>query len=337
MSCSVQSIPVPPGHGRPQTVKRNERRRRKRTHDLERARSETANMLKGTSAANAVPLGARPEPQQSTSTAITTRTPVPPTTNTSYMMSTLSNKNKRRGYKEAPATLTPKIVFGDETNLVASSSTVAITADVPAHELPRLVPPSERQDNGEIPASWRLFVTSVDVEGGMPRRGKKKKQQLAKAWDSQLDHDNGSYDNVQLDYDMADEEAVVSVVPVNDSVETNANAPSLDWVRVEQRFSDFAKVSDLDRCVVGTYFTWKVSITIAGFCVSFSLHFLRRLISIQLHSHRSISFTWRVSSKRTHNRFLCDIWFDLEHGLCHLVWQKRIYWTMTRSLSLWTD
>jgi hypothetical protein len=179
------------------------------------------------------------------------------------MMSSLSNKNKRRGYKEAPAVLPAKIVFGDETNAAAGSSTSATVPTTgvaaPVH-LPRLVSPSERQENGDIPESWRLFVSSVDVENGMTRRGKKRKQKLAQAWNSQLDELDDAKVAVTLDYGTVDDEveeeaeAAGRVAPLIDSKST-----SLNWNEIEQQLSTLLLVDTLALLKPGVIVAWKVS------------------------------------------------------------------------------
>jgi hypothetical protein len=82
-------------------------------------------------------------------------------------MASLSNKNKRRGFKNAMRKeVTPKITFSEQ---VDPSTDMNGRARVPA---PRLVPPSEKQEKGLLPPG--IFVTSVDVEGGL-RPSKKSK------------------------------------------------------------------------------------------------------------------------------------------------------------------
>lgn len=116
-------------------------------------------------------------------------------------MMNLSNKNKRRGFKRSMASVLPsKIIFEDEQpDGVGSSSTPQVDMEVHASgtpnaalptsrltasfgrhgsnanpSLPRLVPPSEKQEMGVLPG--RMFVTSVDVEEGMwPKKGGKKR------------------------------------------------------------------------------------------------------------------------------------------------------------------
>jgi hypothetical protein len=155
-------ISVPPGFGKPQTHKRNERRRKKR--QAERGSDDVPPVPAGGS--NAIALGVANK---------SVLTPKP------MMMMSLKNKNKRREFKNTIG-MPSRITFQD--NEVAPSP------------LPTLVPPSERD---QLPP--RLFVTSVDVEEDiLPRnndqnwdRKKKKKQresygQVADGVDVALDY-----------------------------------------------------------------------------------------------------------------------------------------------------
>jgi len=82
-------------------------------------------------------------------------------------MALLSNKNKRRGFKNAMGKeVPPKIIFSGQ---VCPDTNVNGRVQVPA---PRLVPPSEKQEKGLLPPN--VFVTSVNVEEGL-RRSKKPK------------------------------------------------------------------------------------------------------------------------------------------------------------------
>ena len=82
-------------------------------------------------------------------------------------MASLSNKNKRRGFKNAMGKdVPPKITFSEQVdpNLKMNGRVQAPT--------PRLVPPSEKQEKGLLPPN--VFVTSVNVEEGL-RPSKKSK------------------------------------------------------------------------------------------------------------------------------------------------------------------
>ena len=123
---------MPPGFGKPQTHKRNERRQKKRL--AERGSNAVPPVPAGGS--NGIALGV----------AKSVHSPKPAT-----MMMSFKNKNKRRDFKNTIG-MPSHITFQD--NGVAPSPP------------PTLVPPSERD---QLPP--RLFVTSVDVEEHMwPRR-----------------------------------------------------------------------------------------------------------------------------------------------------------------------
>jgi len=75
---------------------------------------------------------------------------------TDLTMASLSNKNKRRGFKNAAGKVAiPKIIF-------LGPNTTNGQVQAPA---PRLVPPSEKQEKGLLPPN--ILVTSVNVEEGL--------------------------------------------------------------------------------------------------------------------------------------------------------------------------
>jgi hypothetical protein len=178
------------------------------------------------------------------------------------MMSSLSNKNKRRGYKEAPVVLPPKIVFTDEVTGPSSSiSLPKVGTLTPLENLPRLIPPSDRQANGDIPSSWNLFVTSVDVEEGMPRRGKKRKQKQAAAWDVQLDELEDAEVDITLDYGGPDDEAA-EIVTANERLGVEREGP-LDWDSIVQEFDRLVVPDSPATLKPGVVTAWKVSLFIS--------------------------------------------------------------------------
>lgn len=74
-------------------------------------------------------------------------------------MASLSNKNKRRGFKNAMGKeVPPRIIFSERVDPHTDTNG---RVQAPA---PRLVPPSEKQEKGLLPPN--VFVTSVDVEKG---------------------------------------------------------------------------------------------------------------------------------------------------------------------------
>ncbi|KII96121.1 hypothetical protein PLICRDRAFT_170702 [Plicaturopsis crispa FD-325 SS-3] len=181
-SASHNIHPAPPGYGKPTTHARNIRRRRKRQHT--RDSTGMPNPLPaGSSSTNAIPLGpgsthSDPEP-----------TPVPEkdAADERITMASLRNKNKKRGYKNAMSNALPqKIVFSSDHVEPAPARDVPHSAEADAHleqahrataDYPRLIPPSEKQDAGQLPPN--LFVTSIDVEEGMHGKKKKKKKRAS--------------------------------------------------------------------------------------------------------------------------------------------------------------
>jgi hypothetical protein len=227
-------------------------------HELQRgaaATSEEAAAPAGVSTSNATPLGDREVPTPSPAAPLSSGTAGSSRGTTSYMMSSLSNKNKRRGYKEAPDVLPPKIVFGDDTN-VEPEQLPGSAGSVLTNHLPRLISPSERQDRGDIPESWKLFVTSIDVEDGMPRRGKKRKQKQAQQWDSQLDEGGDVEVVTALDYGGPEDDVVV---PSGSMAHSSTDVSSLDWHGVEQRLPDLTLVDSPSLLKSGITVAWKVS------------------------------------------------------------------------------
>ena len=82
-------------------------------------------------------------------------------------MASLSNKNKKRGFKNGIGKeVPPKIIFSGQ---VHPDTNVNGRVQV---STPRLIPPSEKQEKGLLPPN--LVVTSVNVEEGL-WQGKKSK------------------------------------------------------------------------------------------------------------------------------------------------------------------
>lgn len=137
-------------------------------------------------------------------------------------MASLSNKNKRKGFKGAMGKEVPsKIVFSGQVDLNASAD-VGVQPPVP-----RIVPPSEKQEKGLLPPN--IFVTSVDVEEGF-RQGKKSK----------------------------------SVIPKTKRSETppvSHPAGEVDRVAIEAKWDSLELVSSVTELPTGTIVGWKVSTT----------------------------------------------------------------------------
>jgi len=146
---------VPPGLGKPATHSRNIRRRRKVQHARSVATLVPDDPVVGV---NAIPLGDH--------NTIEAAEIIPQTTVGSHgefaglTMASLSNKNKRKGFKNAMGKeVRSKIVFSEQVDSNTNANGgVQLSA-------PRLVPPSEKQEKGLLPQN--VFVTSVDVEEGL--------------------------------------------------------------------------------------------------------------------------------------------------------------------------
>lgn len=201
-------------------------------------------------------------------------------------MSSLRNKNKKKGFKLSMANPIPqKIIFS--ANEPANGAQIEGTA--PRHEAgvamldsspeqtlsshvrqPRLVPPSELQERGQIPAN--MFVTSVDVEAGMwdntnttQQSSKRRSRKKAK---SQNEDEYYAQNWYGQDESLATEDASVvlsySEADPTPSINANANAsyPStseqFDWDQAERVWDKSVAVSSLDQLVVGGIVAWKV-------------------------------------------------------------------------------
>lgn len=177
------------------------------------------------------------------------------------MMSSLSNKNKRKGFKQAmSAALPKKIVFSTDDSIGAaeklveddlpfSASGIADISTAAPDLFPRLVPPSELQAQGLLPAN--IIVTSIDVEEGMhPQRRKK---QRADAHVPAVVEE----EQIVLDYGAGD-----------DLIDTQREAPSpadgdadrRDWFTVESRWRTLPRVTDASRLQVGSLLGWTVGL-----------------------------------------------------------------------------
>ncbi|KAI0092660.1 hypothetical protein BDY19DRAFT_497019 [Irpex rosettiformis] len=262
---------VPPGQGKTATKKRNLRRRLKKHY--ERLGAEQA--LNGLFGVNNVPLG----PRASTSAQVQEESfevtgdddilPTPPT----IMMASLSNKNKRKGFKQAMAsTLPKKIVFStpddesteaEQTALpfpAASTSEVAATAP---SIFPRLIPPSEKQENGQIPVN--MIVTSIDVEEGLyPSRKKNKKQgsrqQQLESEIQQVENVVPNYGEEDGDHDMIPTQRTADVAPSGGEVEPLASTRvnySQVWEVTEEHWETLPKIRDPEYVLVGNFVGWK--------------------------------------------------------------------------------
>lgn len=218
------------------------------------------------------------------------------------MMASLGNKNKKKGYKQFLMGPVPKkIVFeeGGETTVsgsgeVSGSGSAPVSLPLPQastskeqiltstrfqaippstsqQPLPRLIPPSEIQERGELPPN--MFVTSVDVEADLwnsngRKKNKGKKQKKADAsyeYDYAYDRSYNDGDGYQADADMTlsyddeghAEEAKVEAQPKSQS-EPTAQV-TFDWINAEKSFDNAPKVTQLDDLKQAHIAGWRVN------------------------------------------------------------------------------
>jgi len=273
---------VPPGFGKLSTQSRNRRRRVKKKYEKEAARPlATSTPPTCISLTNSHPLGPQSKFQKDrdgpaannslgmnaevgTSDAMTNMemdaaavvAPQGPFNEGmgEVMMSTLRNKNKKKGYKQSMAVPVPrKIVFADSTapppsqaqNDVTIETGNSVIMDAPA----RLVVPSERQDQGELPP--RMFVTSVDVEESMwcqtKTSNKHKSWNALQEWPMQKSRPEGSAAYVE----------VVSRSVPSVFNEGSVETLDLDWDLVEKQWEMFEEINHFEQLKVGGCVGWK--------------------------------------------------------------------------------
>jgi hypothetical protein len=219
--------------------------------------------------ANEIPLGTKPPAQSKIVEAglsiLATPSPGPSasTATPTFMMASLSNKNKRKGFKQAMcSTLPKKIIFSTpeipvvpEVEPTALPFTAAPASEIAAaapNIFPRLVPPSEKQEGGLLPAN--MFVTSIDVEEGMnPKRKKnKKKRDEVEPYGC---NDTIEVENMVLDYGEADNHVSTqrecNVLPMVAQEEK-------DWAYVDKHWVTLTKVKDSAQLRPGAIVGWKV-------------------------------------------------------------------------------
>lgn len=210
----------------------------------------------------------------------------------SYMMASLSNKNKRRGYKTAPDVLPAKIVFSPAVEGVDEERRdVAVGRQ--GGPRPRLIPPSDRQERGELPRN--MFVTSVDVEEGLVRdkKGKSKAKSRPRSKDVVESEES-------LDYGEALDPAQ-SGLPKEDMIMISSdNHPIVDWEAAEKHWLTSKALSSLDELHPGMLLGWKVSVLLScSLCIINTYVFTSNLPSILQPSHQRCSSTWGVSQTLT--------------------------------------
>ncbi|KAH8830951.1 hypothetical protein DL96DRAFT_1787069 [Flagelloscypha sp. PMI_526] len=201
------SVPptVPPGQGKPSTTKRNKRRRL-----LKQSQKQPVPPPSTLSEINSIPLGSRVVVQKSIESAVVAAETPP---QSQLTMFSLKNKNKSKNFRKslgAGDPLSRKIVFDSSPS-----------AGTPA--APYLVPPSEKQDLGLLPANMN-----------------KKKE--AEDWEEQWNRTQDDDIELELDYGPPEDELSPSVV---------------DWDAAAKTFESSISITDASKLMADNYITWK--------------------------------------------------------------------------------
>jgi len=124
------------------------------------------------------------------------------------------------------------------TALSSAATSMTPTAQVNVGlSSPRLIPPSEKQDNHALPSN--IFVTSVDVEEGLLSKKKWKKWQDTCANDEGIDESK-----IWLDYGAETPKDTVTV-------------PGQDFERAEKEWESFQEITELYQLKLGAVVGWK--------------------------------------------------------------------------------
>lgn len=157
----------------------------------------------------------------------------------------LRNKNKKKNFRfglpGSGGSIPAKIVFEEQEE---SSAILAELPQLPP-PLPSLIPPSQKQEMGQIPKN--MFVTSIDVEAEFPwvsenkrKKGKKKKE--SEAWEQEW--------NVPQELDYGAEEGTMDIEPA---------IVEVDWVGAQRNFENASIVESGDALKKDDLIMWKVN------------------------------------------------------------------------------
>jgi len=211
---------VQPGHGKPSTRKRNIRRRLKRLTEAGNAQRKDAQLT---------PFVVESLEDLTNEAPPTTVAQEPVT---SLLKSSLTNGNKRRGFKQSMQDVVPqKTIF-----LPQGETSQTPKTPTPVAKPYTLIPPSQRTD---LPRN--IFVTSVDVEEGLWGEGVRKeakkptkpKGKTRESVDDALD--------VVLDY----------------SEDGGRTERAFDWAKADEGFDRYRAAVRQD-IVEGRILLWKV-------------------------------------------------------------------------------
>ena len=176
--------------------------------------------------------------------------------------------------------LPQKIIFTTDTTVSGSQqpslSTQDMLMDDPSGTIqPRLIPPSEIQELGQLPPN--MFVTSVDVESGMwdehpssQKKQSKKKQKTVNegCYSATIDRQDSLQEDINFENGQFGHNDTSLILPYFD---TDAQTQSLsssdttlgplrpfDWDRAEKIWEECAVLEKLEQLVVGCLVGWKV-------------------------------------------------------------------------------
>lgn len=188
-------------------------------------------------------------------------------TQPTFMMASLSNKNKRKGFKQAMAsTLPKKIVFEapDGTAVMsndlpalpfASASSAEVTAHAPS-AVSRVIPPSEIQEKGQLPPN--MIVTSIDVEEGLWPEGRKSKKKKPSR-QALTRSETQEVENVVLNYGGGDEEMIPTQRDQQPDIPATKKPLRDYWDHVKKNWEKLPRVNGRLDVREGTLVTWQVS------------------------------------------------------------------------------
>ncbi|KAH9928946.1 uncharacterized protein B0H18DRAFT_999521, partial [Fomitopsis serialis] len=232
-TANTTEIFVPPGLGKPATHSRNVRRRRKQMFERLATTAEPASV-------NEIPLGARAQ------TVPTVPPPAP-----------VQAPVAQNGQGPAAQDGKPPIVFSSAAEEAAVERTLQEAIPFTNTEdrevlatFSRLVPPSEKQEKGLLPAN--MFVTSVDVEADLPRRKKTKKKRQEPA----VDYEEDMAEDIELPYDDP-VEAEAAVIPSNGETGSAGSSTTINREEVESNWSSMSKISEASQVTAGMFVAWK--------------------------------------------------------------------------------
>ncbi|TFK66641.1 hypothetical protein BDN72DRAFT_899638 [Pluteus cervinus] len=242
---------------------------------------------KGTSASAKRGSGTKPTPKKGEPSQVdgtpTTSVAAMASQPREVMMASLGNKNKKRGYKKQLNVDVPaKIVFSSEgvpmtvrptpsdgmvdspmAGPTSGAGAVATTTASAPIASARLIPPSERQERGQLPMN--MFVTSVDVEEGLGERKRKKRRKgdeydygYAYGGRRALRSRTKKLALLEGQYDDAVEEVTLDYGVGEDGVDGGASKVcGFEWQEAEKGWEMYRVVEKVDELCVGGLFGWK--------------------------------------------------------------------------------